>query len=206
MKAGQEVAKVPASPHANIRATERAGVKSHGAATWQVVCTCGFTVIAEARTIKRGSTFCPTCNMPGADARAAVLATMPASYAQMMSRTKMTRPQVEYRIRQLRKLDQCHVGKWRRAKGRGLFAPIYYAGPGEDAPCELVPLDRKTTGREYRRRVKKAVEVAMAGGVKDQRYIRHIISKEVTVSVRALRAAPQTWFSALIQPKEGAAC
>lgn len=206
MKLGHECAKAPTSPHANLSVAERAGVKNHGGARWRVICACGFTVLAAARDIKRGSTYCRTCNMPGAEARDAILAAMPASYAQIMSRAKMTRPQVEYRIRQLRKLGLCHIGKWKRAKCRGLFAPIFHAGPGEDAACELARLDRKTTGRAYRQRVKKAVEVAMAGGKADPRYTRHIASKQVTAVVQATREAPQCWFSALIQPKEGAAC
>lgn len=206
MKTGQEVAKPPVSPRANLTTMERAGVKKHGGASWRVTCTCGFTVIAAARDITHGSTYCRTCNMPGAEARAAVLAAMPASYAQMMLRTKMTRPQVEYRIKQLRKLGLCHIGNWKRAKCRGLFSPVFYAGPGEDVPCHLTRVDYKTAGRAYRKRVKKAVEVAMAGGKADPRYIRHIASRQVTAVVRATRATPQSWFSALIQPKEGAAC
>lgn len=204
---GQQCAVAPTSPHPNISVTGRAGSKPCGAALWTLECTCGYTAVSMPKYIARGSARCSKCNPHGAEQMAAILAVMPAGYARIMSVTKLTRTQAEVRLRAMRTLGMCHIGKWKRPTQQGSYSPIFHAGAGADEPCDLEAIDTNIVKRKHEQRVRKAVAVAMAGGRKDPRYLRHITRREATVTVWATRATPQHPFSALFQTiQEGAAC
>jgi hypothetical protein len=127
----------------------------------------------------------------------AFLAMFPATYGQIQRKFKLTRPQVEGRIRWMRERGMCHVGGWKHAERQGLYAPIFHPGDGEDVSCDLDPRTKTDVGRRYRKRVKKAIRKAEAGGKEDPRYVRHIKRHQAGKTVQQARKEPQTPWSAL---------
>jgi hypothetical protein len=194
---GQRTGKPPMSPHSNLTATERTGTTKHGSAIWVLTCTCGRTVQSEAPRIKKGWARCPDCNPSYTDLEAErVLAVLPATANEIVERAGMTLEQVKYRLSVMRP-GLCHIGKWRRSPGSGACQPVMFAGPGEDAPCDLKRRTVAENNRRYRKRVKKAIEKALAGGNASDRYVRHVARRQVDELVARTRAEPQNPFSAL---------
>lgn len=197
MRPGQLCALPPVSPHANLTVMARVGSTACGKAIWQVACACGLNVSALPVPIKKGSTRCPKCNPRGMEQAEAFLAFFPATYAQLQRKFKLTRPQVEGRLRWMRKREMFHVGAWKHAERQGLYAPVFYAGKGEDVPCDLEPRTKTDTSRRYRKRVRSAIKQAEAGGREDSRYVRQIKRHQAVKTIRQARREPQTPFSAL---------
>lgn len=197
---GQLLAKAPASPHANLSARTRIGTTRSGSVIWELVCTCGAVVTANAPAIKRGRARCPACN-PSIGLRQAqqILAALPGTYARIERLTLLTRAQIEHRIAWMRARDMCFVGGWRRPEFQGLFCPIFHAGKGEDVPCTLKPFSPLHYKRLYARRIKRAVTRAAAGGQENPRYLRHIARAKALRTARQTRIQPQTWWSPLGQ-------
>lgn len=198
---GQLIAKPPVSPHANLTATTRIGTTKSYNAIWQVVCTCGETLVASAPAIKRGGSRgarCKACNLsPGEEQAKAILNALPGTYSKIAYRTKLTDPQVRHRIDWMRERDMCHIGGWDRAEYQGSFSPIFHAGPGEDVPCKLVRRTDSEVERRYWKRVKKAIKKAEAGGKVDDRYARHIALHKASKTIKQARKKPHNPFSAL---------
>lgn len=200
MMTGQRTAKPPESPHANLVAVARAGVTKHGSAIWRVVCDCGKALVADAPAVKRGAAHCPDCNPTYGDLEAQrILAVLPATIDDIVKNAGMTLQQVKYRLTTM-KPHLCHTGKWRRPRGSGACQPVLVAGHGEDVPCPLKPRTGSDCSRRYRKRIKKAIERAAAGGKEDVRYVRHIGKRKADDTAKKTRSEPQTWFSALVQP------
>lgn len=196
--AGQLTAKVPVSPHPNIKALARAGATKFGTATWRLVCACGQTITADAPAVRRGRARCPTCNPSYGMLQAQrVLDLLPCGYHTIETKLGWGVSHAAYRVRSMRASGLCHVGGWKRPKGPGMLAPIFYAGPGADAPCHLTRRTDADYSRAWRRRVKKAIQKAAAGGRDDGRYSRHIARHLAGQVERQARAQPQTWLSAL---------
>lgn len=195
---GLHIAKPPVSPHANLTATERAGTTKGGSAMWRLACSCGKTLESDAWKIKQGWAHCPDCNPTYADQQAKkVLDVLPATIDEIAAKTGMTVNQVKFRLRQM-KPALCHTGRWKRASGEGgSHQPVIVAGPGEDAPCSFKTRTNAENSRRYRKRVKKAIEKALAGGKVSDRYTRHIARRQVDEVVARTRVAPQNPFSAL---------
>jgi hypothetical protein len=203
-KPGQLTAKPPVSPQANLRPVERIGTNKSGSAVWKIVCTCGVSFDAIAPSIRRGETKCPRCQPSTSDMQAMeILMLLPATYDALERKLGVPLSTAKSRVRAMRKNDLCHTGKWKRPDGAGAFQPVIVAGPGEDAPCTLTARTNADYKRKYRSRVMKAIAKAEAGGKEDPRYIRHIRLRQVNEKVQQAKAEPQTWFSALIQPKRG---
>lgn len=195
---GQLTAKPPNSPHKNLGAVVRIGTTRCGSAIWRLLCACGATLEANAPAIKRGAARCEKCNPARSMEQAnKILAVLPAGYAKIERKTKLTRAQVEYRIEWMRAREQCHVGGWSRADQQGSFNPVFHAGPGEDAPCTLKPRTSSQNEKRYRRRVQRAVKVALAGGKEDPRYTRVIGKRKALLTAKKTRTQPQIWASAL---------
>ena len=205
---GQLLARAPASPHANMRVTARAGANKSGSAIWQLTCACGITITANAPAIKRGSAICPECNPTYATIQARlVLPLLPCGYATIESKLGWDDSKSGYRITCMREAGQLHIGGWKRPKAQGPLQPIFHAGPGEDAPCKLTRRSGSDYKRKYFKRLRKAIEKAEAGAMGDGRYSRQIARHMAKQVVAATRAAPQHPFSALFQiNQEGAAC
>lgn len=195
---GLKIAEAPASPFDNLTATKRAGSNGQGSAVWQVECTCGAVLEANAFAIRQGWTHCVKCNPRyGEQIEQAILAVLPGTIEEIAKKARLTIQQVKYRLRTMKPM-LCHTGRWRRPNGPGAFHPIIYAGAGEDVPCPLKRKEGKETSKSYRRRVKRAVEKAVAGGKEDVRYMRHIALRKADLLAEKSRAAPQTWLSALM--------
>ena len=196
---GLKLAKPPVSPHENLVAVERLGANKQGSAIWRLACACGETLQANAFAIRRGAAHCRVCNPNYGDKLAnAILAVLPATIPEIVDETGMTLNQVKFRLRQM-KPALCHTGRWRRPRGPGALQPVIYVGPGEDEPCRLKPTTVAERNRAYRRRVKRAIERAAAGGKGDVRYTRHIGRAKADATAARTRIAPQTWFSVLTQ-------
>lgn len=192
---GLKLAKPPASPFANLTPSERLGSNKQGCAVWRLVCDCGLVFEANSQAIQRGGAHCRVCNPNYGDKLAnKILAVLPATIPDIVKETGLTLEQVKFRLRHM-KPALCHVGRWKR--GTGAWMPVICAGAGEDAPCEFKPRPRTEHGRRYRKRVKKAVEKALAGGKEDVRYTRHIGRARAGLTAAMTRIVPQTWFSAL---------
>lgn len=195
---GLKMAEAPISPFENLTAMERTGSNGQGSAVWRVECKCGTVLEANAFAIRQGWTHCAKCNPRYAEQiEQAILAVLPGTIEEISKNARLSIPQVKYRLRRMKPL-LCHTGRWRRPSGPGAYHPIIYAGAGEDVPC---PLKRKTvsqTNKSYRRRVKRAVEKAVAGGKEDVRYMRHIALRKAELLAEKSRATPQTWLSALM--------
>lgn len=195
---GQLTAIPPVSQFANMAATKRIGATKSGSAIWQMTCTCGFTMTADAVQIKKGTARCKECNPRyGAKMAERVLAVLPATYAKIERKTKLTPGQVEYRIVLLREKGLCHIGGWERSEYQGAFNPIFHAGPGKDVPCKLKPRTNADVERRYNRRIKRAIAAAEATGKEDPRYAKHISLHMASKTVQASRLKPQNPFSAL---------
>jgi hypothetical protein len=98
----------------------------------------------------------------------------------------------------MRREELCHVGGWERPDAQGSFCPIFHAGPGLDVPCEIKPWTTRQIEKRYQRRVRRAVNKALAGGPEDPRYTLHIARRKADQLVRNARKQPQTWLSALM--------
>lgn len=198
---GQRTAKPPRSPHANLSAVQRAGVTKHGSAIWRLACSCGESVEADAPAIKRGAARCPACNPSYGDLEAQrILAVLPATIAEIIRKSGMTLAQVRYRL-DLIKPGLCHTGRWRRSRGSGPWLPVIVAGPGEDVPCPFEAVTNAVSKR--RQRVKNKRARAIEAAAEEGRRQAAVIEAD-GVAART-RAAPQTWFSALIPQIEGGA-
>lgn len=196
--ANLKTAKPPVSPHANLTPLSRVGTTTYGSAIWQLVCICGATITAEAPRIKKGFARCPTCNPSlGMSQAARILEALPGTRAKIVRKTKLTGPQVDYRIQCMRGLGTCHVGGWSRAEWQGSFMPIFHAGKGIDAPCTLKRKPDRVVEREYNKRVRKAIRTAQEGGKEDGRYLRQISLHKAATMARAARNAPQGWAATL---------
>lgn len=200
---GQLTAKPPVSPHVNLVAIERVGATSWGSAIWSVACTCGATLQSDAPKIKNGKARCRTCNPSMAMQQvAAILATFPASYERIDRKSGLTEGQIRHRLEWMRERGLCHIGAWTRAKEQGSMRPIFHAGPGEDVPCKLKARTRSQYERNYRKRVKKAIQKVESGGAPDDRYARQIALQIVKKTVLRTREQPQSWASALFGTME----
>lgn len=191
-------AQPPVSPHANLSATSRAGTNKSEGAIWRVACTCGATFIAMAHAFRIGETKCSRCQPSLGDAQAMeILMLLPATFDALAKKLRVSVSTTKSRVRAMRKNDLCHTGKWKRSSGGGSFQPIIVAGPGEDVPCTLTTLTSADHKRKYRKRVRKAVEVAKAGGKEDPRYSRQISRHQAMETAKRTRTEPQNPFSAL---------
>lgn len=194
---GQLIAKPPASPYANLTATTRTGINPNRSAVWQLSCLCGESVSADAQAIKRGAARCPTCNpRRGMEAAKAVLAVLPAGYAKIVRKTKLSPKKIRYTLELMRKAGLCHIGGWARAEDRGSLGPVIHAGPGQDVPCKLKALTQRQYECRYRKRLQRAIQQADAGK-EDARYSRRISLHKADQTVRRTLVEPQTPFSAL---------
>jgi hypothetical protein len=195
---GQLTAKLPSSPHANISVTHRIGATKSGSAVWQVDCSCGVVLTGPAERIRSGAIRCATCNPSRTVTQASrVLSAMPAGYAKIEGKTKLRRPQVEYSLEWLRARGMCFVGGWAHAEMQGSFSPIFHAGKGADVPCTLKHRTRQASERRYRKRIKRAIEMAESGGKENPRYLRRIALHKAEQTARRTRTEPQNPFSAL---------
>lgn len=199
--AGMLLAKPPQSPHANLTAVERVGTSKSGSAVWKVVCTCGANLTADAPSIKRGGkrgARCKVCNLTPVEAdEAKLLGLMPAGYAVLARKMRLTVPTIEYRLELLRAREKCYIGGWERADAQGAFGPVFHAGKGEDMPCTLKPRSPQAIERRYRKRVKRAIAKAEQGGKVDDRYARHVLRRLADATAEKTRTAPQGIFAAL---------
>jgi hypothetical protein len=192
---GQRTATRPISPHANLAAVERIGITRHGSAIWRLACTCGHMLEADAPTVRRGAARCPDCNPTYGDLEAErILAVLPATIEQIVTRSGMTLQQVRYRLTKM-KSDLCHIGQWRRQRGSGRWRPVFVAGPGEDVECKLEPRTGAENNRRYRARIRKARDVDAAAA----RERHEAATRQADEIVAKARAVPQTWLSALMQ-------
>ena len=75
----------------------------------------------------------------------AVLAAMPATRAEIIAKTGLTKGSVQNAVEKLHAARWCHVSGWRREKrnNTGTFVQRLSAGPGKDKPCTLQPLTQK---------------------------------------------------------------
>lgn len=196
---GQLTARAPVSPHANLTATARIGATTWGSATWSVTCTCGATLEAYAPAIKSGKARCATCNPKGtAKHVAAIVAALPATYAKIERKTKLSYGKVRYGLEVARAQGLCHIGGWSRPDEQGAYSPIFHAGKGEDVPCTLQAIPRYKSEKRYKKRVKAAIAKAERGGPEDGRYIKHISLYLAKKTATKARATPNTWFAALV--------
>lgn len=196
---GQRTAKPPRSPLDNLAVGARAGATKCGSAIWLLTCTCGREIEAAAPAVRQGAARCPDCNPSYGDLEAQrILAVLPATIGQIVKRARMTLEQVKYRLRKM-KPDLCHTGKWRRSRAQGAYQPLIVAGAGKDAPCPLKPRSNSEATRRYRHRVRLAVKRAIASGVEDDRYSRHVGRSKADCTIANTRTTPQTWLSALGQ-------
>lgn len=204
---GQLIARAPASPHANMRATARAGTNKSGSAIWHLACTCGETITAAAPAIKLGTAKCQHCNPAHATVQARlVLALLPCDHAAIQSKLKWSKSHAAYRVTVMREAGQLHIGGWKRPKAQGALQPIFHAGQGEDAPCTLTRRSDADYKRKYFKRVRTAIEKARDGVPQEGRYTRQVaryLAEQVALSTRA---APHHPFSALFQINQEAAC
>jgi hypothetical protein len=205
---GQLIARAPTSPHANMRATTRAGTNKSGSAIWHLACSCGETITAAAPAIKKGAAKCQHCNPSTATDQAKhLLALLTCDYTVLQAKLKWSKSHVAYRVTAMREAGQMHIGKWKRPKAQGALQPIFHAGQGEDAPCTLTRRSDADYKRKYFKRVRRAIEKARDGAPQDGRYTRHVaryLAEQVALSTRA---APHNPWTALFQiQQEGAAC
>jgi hypothetical protein len=191
-------AKPTASRYANLTATTRIGTSRNNSAIWQLACSCGSTLSADAREIRRGAARCPICNPPiGKDQENRILVVLPATLAKIVRKTKLTYGQVKHRIACMRKAGACHVGGWDRAETLGSFAPILFAGEGKDVPCTLKARTPQQCERRYTRRIKRAFEQVDNGGKENPRYARQIALHKADQTAKRTRKEPQGPFAAL---------
>lgn len=200
MNPGQLYAKPPVSPCASLTVGDRISTDSGGRAIWNVACECGATFSAHARLIANGLR-CPQCNPRGIEQAREFLALMPATYARLQRKLKLKGYQVDYRIRWMREREMCFVGDWERPERQGAYAPVIYAGKGEDAPCELKPIPKNKVKRKHEIRVRRAIDKALSGGKEDPRYMRHIALSKARATIKHARIEPQTPFSALFSAR-----
>lgn len=195
---GKQTARPPVSRHPNLTTVARVGTTECGSAVWQLECTCGAVIKASVPTIKTGGARCATCNPSLGKAQAdAILAALPAGYDKIIRKTKLSEGQVQHRISCMRKEKLCFVGDWKRSEGHGGFRPVFHAGPGKDVPCDL---ERRTAAeyeRNYRKRVRRAIQKVKEGGKEDPRYAKKIGLYVARTTVAAARKQPCSWFAAL---------
>jgi len=195
---GQLTARAPVSPHANLTATARIGTTTWGSAIWSVTCTCGATLEACATTIKSGKARCTACNPKGtAKHVAAIVSVLPASYAKIERKTKLSVGKVRYALEVARAQGLCFIGAWSRPDEQGSYSPIFHAGKGEDVPCNLKAIPRYKSEKRYKKRVKAAIAKVERGGPEDKRYIKHISLYLAKKTAAETLAVPNTWLSAL---------
>lgn len=85
--------------------------------------------------------------------RLRVLEALPGTYAEIIERAHACRGTVENWLRVLRAEGQAHIGSWKRTEGRGgKYQPVFVAGPGQDAKCNLKRLPSETYQRRYKKR------------------------------------------------------
>jgi hypothetical protein len=198
IRPGQQTAKLPVSPHPNLRAIERVGTNNSNSAVWRLACNCGRAFDAAAPGIRSGSTKCMRCQPSASDAQAMeILMLLPADHDVLAHKLGVGLSTLKSRIRAMKNNGLCHTAGWRRACGAGPYQPVIVAGPGEDAPCTLVARTNAAAKRKYRKRIKRAVSKAAAGGKEDPRYVRHIALHKANQTAALARRQPQTWYSAL---------
>lgn len=193
---GAKLAKPPVPANPNFTIVERAGTNKEGSAVWKVACTCGATFTAAAPYIKNGKAACKNCS-PGMQQARAILAVLPATYALIEKKTGLSYPTITSRLDWMKARGMCHIGAWRRPPRNGAFQPVFHAGADEDVPCTLKRLGEAQYEAKYRRRVKRAVQKARAGGKEDPRYRLHIARLRADELAERTRINPQHWFSAL---------
>jgi predicted ArsR family transcriptional regulator len=123
-----------------------------------------------------------------------VLDAMPGTVEQIMAATGMAARTVRRHVAALHADGRAHVK--RRLRTHGPRTPVWEKGEGPDAPLPK----RRTHAdhcKEFRRRVKRAIERAQVGGREDSRYIRHIALHIAKKTAEKTREEPQTPFSAL---------
>lgn len=88
----------------------------------------------------------------------AILRAMPATRAEIIAATGLTKGSVQNAVEKLHAARWCHVSGWRREKrnNTGTFVQRLSAGPGRDKPCTLEPLTQKQRDnlRYYQKRAK----------------------------------------------------
>ncbi|WOH61925.1 hypothetical protein [Bradyrhizobium sp. BWC-3-1] len=84
------------------------------------------------------------------------LQAMPGTLKDMADRIDAPKATVQHWIQDLRACGWAHVGKWQRTEGPGGIVPVFYAGPGRDAPCKLEALTRTEVQQRYRKRLRKS--------------------------------------------------
>jgi len=90
----------------------------------------------------------------------AVLSAMPATRAEIIARTGLTKGSVQNAVEKLHAARWCHVSGWRREKrnNTGAFVQRLSAGAGKDRACKLQPLTQKERDdlRQERKVARKA--------------------------------------------------
>lgn len=92
--------------------------------------------------------------------RALVLAALPGTQPQIVSRTKLGHATVLRWLKDLHHSGEARIKRWTRTEGR--FAAVWGKGGGEHAPCELVPLDSKERRALAKVRARAEAEVEQA--------------------------------------------
>lgn len=133
--------------------------------------------------------------MPPPSTKPLVAAALPGTVVDIIAKSGLVESTVRRHLCTLRDEGKAHIKKRRRAGGRS--SPVWVEGPGKDAPIPA-PLGNAGWCRRHRKRVRKAIAKAQAGGKEDPRYIRHIRLKQVDAKVKQAKAEPQTWISALM--------
>lgn len=109
------------------------------------------------------------------DKKPEVAAALPGTVLQIVAKTGLAESTVRRMLRRLRDEDAAHISK--RLRNVGGSTPRWVAGPGVDAP-PLVPYTGAQYCRHFRKRVRKAIATAEAGGLPDERYARHVARKQ----------------------------
>lgn len=126
--------------------------------------------------------------MPRINHMDAVLAALPGTLSEIMSKSGVKKQAVARWLRIMRKNKECHVGKWRRSKGQGPLMRFYVRGHGIDAK-RPERLSMAVYKKRYRDRHPDEVDIYNAR------------RRAISVANRAART-PQNWASALM----GASC
>lgn len=123
-----------------------------------------------------------------------LLRLMPATRTELRENSFISRSSVTRTVKALHAAGWCHIGCWRRSDGFGPHLPVYVAGKGKDAPCNLVA----TSNAE---RTRKSRAKAVKDGRRELQLAKDRLRKKVN---RLSKKDPQNWASALIIPKGNA--
>lgn len=93
--------------------------------------------------------------MPPVGYRQHVKDALPGTYAEIRAKAHVSHGTAKRWIKDLRKAGECHIKRWKRSLDtKGMYQPIFVAGPGKDAKCYLKPLTSAQYSERYRRKHK----------------------------------------------------